>query len=149
MGIRLKSWIFSTQLRWQSDASGTLRAPGAPALDFGSPPEFGGPEGRWTPEQMLVGAAEACTMLTFLAQARREGLQVLGYTSLARGTLSTDVEGSTRFTGIAIEPRIEVCSENDAQKARAILAQLQDRCFIGASLKSEPRIEPVILAVGR
>jgi len=88
-------------------------------------------------------------MLTFLAEARREGVRVLGYASLARGTLSTDVEGSMRFTAISIEPRIEVGSENDAEKARAILARLHGRCFIGASLKSEPRVDPVILATGR
>lgn len=133
-------------------AGGRARYPGCTrgaGARFRLAPEFGGPEGRWTPEQMLVGAAEACTMLTFLAQARREGLQVLGYTSFARGTISTDVEDSTRFTAVAIEPRVEVANESDAERARVIFARLPGRCSIGASLKSEPRIDPVILTTGR
>jgi organic hydroperoxide reductase OsmC/OhrA len=149
MGVRLKTWAFYTRLRWEQDGRGMLDAPGIPALGFATPPEFDGEGGRWTPEQMLVGAAEACTLLTFLAMARREGVNLVGYKSHARGTLSAAEDGALRFTDISIEPRIEVASEEDVEKTRAILARLPGRCFIGASLKSEPRIDAVVLAAGR
>jgi len=149
MSVRPKTWMFSTMLRWQRDTRAGLDAPGVPGLVVAAPPGFGGEEGRWTPEQMLVGAAEACTMLTFLAQARRERVQVIGYRSVARGTLSSAEDGAMRFTAVAIEPRIEVASEEDADKARDILAHLPGRCFIGASLKSDPAIDATVLAIGR
>ena len=140
--------VYSTYLKRRDRGGGLLTAPGLPALEIASPPEFGGEPGNWTPEEMLVGAAEACTMLTFLAEAKREGVRVLGYASVARGTLSAGDDGALRFTGVAIEPRIEVASEHDAVRTRAILARVRGQCFIGASLRTEPRIDATVLATG-
>src|SRR5512145_2387944 len=101
---RTKSWNYETQLHWTQELEGELASPGLPGLGFGSPPEFGGKAGHWGPETLLLGAAEACTLLTFLAFARRKSVQFSTYRSTAAGTLSTDAEGLIRFTEITIRP---------------------------------------------
>jgi organic hydroperoxide reductase OsmC/OhrA len=146
---RLKPSVFTTLLRWNQNARATLDAAGAPPLSVSAPPEYGGEGGRWSPEELLVGAVEACTMLTFLDAARRRQVELVSYSSQARGTLAAAEDGARRFTAITIEPRIEVASADDAEKAREILARLPGRCFVGASLKSEPQIDATVLAVGR
>jgi organic hydroperoxide reductase OsmC/OhrA len=39
-------------------------------------PEFKGPEGIWSPEELLVGSVNACVMNTFLAYADAARLAV-------------------------------------------------------------------------
>jgi organic hydroperoxide reductase OsmC/OhrA len=141
MAPRTKSWTYETNLRWTQELDGELASKGLPALTYGSPPEFNGKEGRWGPETLLLGAAEACTHLTFLALARRKSVQCSAYRSNAVGTLAADAEGLIRFTEIIVRPVVQVKSEADAEAVRAIFQDVPKRCFIGCSLKSEPRIE--------
>jgi OsmC-like protein len=57
-----------------------LNADRLPPLRSGSPPEFDGPPGQWSPETLLVAAVGDCFILTFRAVARASGL---AWTSLA------------------------------------------------------------------
>lgn len=141
MATRTKSWNYETQLHWTQELEGELASPGIPGLGFGSPPEFNGKAGRWGPETLLLGATESCTLLTFLALARRKGVQCSAYRSTASGTLAADAEGVIRFTEITIRPLVQVKTEADAEAVRALFQDVPRRCFISCSLKAEPRIE--------
>jgi organic hydroperoxide reductase OsmC/OhrA len=142
-----KTWTYETSLNWNHELEGQLASNGLPALGFGAPPEFGGKAGQWGPETLLLGAAEACTLLTFLALARKKGLQCSAYRSSAVGTLALGPEGFIRFTEITVRPVIQVKSEADAETARALFQDVPKRCFVGCSLRAEPRIEPAIEVV--
>jgi len=144
MAPRAKSWTYETNLAWTQELEGALASNGLPGLGFGSPPEFGGKPGLWGPETLLLGAAEACTLLTFLALSRRKGVQCSSYRSTAAGTLTADAEGLIRFTEIIVRPVVQVKSEADAEAVRAIFQDVPKRCFIGCSLKSEPRIDLIV-----
>jgi organic hydroperoxide reductase OsmC/OhrA len=148
MSARTKSWTYDTSLSWSQELEGELASPGLPGLGFGAPPEFGGKAGRWGPETLLLGAAESCTLLTFLALARRKGVQCSAYRSSAVGTLAADAEGLIRFTEVIIRPVVRVKSQADAEAVRALFQDVPKRCFIGASLKAEPRIELTVEVEG-
>ncbi|WP_224362115.1 OsmC family protein [Hyalangium versicolor] len=139
--VRTKSWNYETSLRWNQEQEGELASTGLPGLGFGSPPEFGGKEGRWGPETLLLGATESCTLLTFLALAKRKSVKISAYRSTAAGTLAADAEGVIRFTEITLRPVVQVNSEAEAEAVRAIFQDVPKRCFISCSLKTEPRIE--------
>jgi uncharacterized OsmC-like protein len=64
------------------------------------------------------------------------------------GTLAADAEGLIRFTEVIIRPVVQVKSEADAEATRAIFQDVPRRCFIGASLKAEPRIELTVEVAG-
>ncbi len=138
---RTKSWTYETNLRWGQELEGELASAGLPGLGFGAPPEFGGKAGRWGPETLLLGATEACTLLTFLALARRKGVPFSGYRSSAVGLLAADAEGVIRFTEITLRPVVQVKSEAEAEAIRALFQDVPKRCFVSCSLKAEPRIE--------
>src|SRR5205085_2826406 len=51
-----KSFRYKSSLVWNSGRRGKTSAPGKPEFDVGSPPEFKGEPGVWSPEELLVGA---------------------------------------------------------------------------------------------
>jgi organic hydroperoxide reductase OsmC/OhrA len=148
MPTRTKSWTYDTSLSWSQELEGELASAGLPGLTFGSPPEFGGKPGRWGPETLLLGAAESCTLLTFLALAKRKGVQCSAYRSSAVGTVAADAEGLIRFTEVIIRPVVRLKNPADEPTVRAIFQDVPRRCFIGASLKAEPRIELTVEVEG-
>lgn len=55
---------------WASGRTGLAKSGSAPnALHFTAPPAFGGLEGRWTPEDLLLCAIASCYTTTFRALA--------------------------------------------------------------------------------
>src|SRR5437867_6393980 len=55
---------------WSSGRTGLAKSNSAPnAIHFTAPPEFGGLEGRWTPEDLLLSAVASCYTTTFRALA--------------------------------------------------------------------------------
>ena len=55
---------------WSSGQTGIAKSDSAPtAIHFAAPPRFGGLEGRWTPEDLLMTALASCFTTTFHAIA--------------------------------------------------------------------------------
>ena len=66
---------------WTSGPTGIAKSDSAPnAIHFTAPPEFGGLEGRWTPEDLLMTALASCFTTTFHAAA---GCSKFEYADLA------------------------------------------------------------------
>ena len=78
-------------------------------MDIGSPPEFKGEPGLWSPEELFVGALNGCLMLTFVAMAQAKGLQFVAYESAAEGLLE-NVDGKYRITEVSVQPSLVVKS---------------------------------------
>jgi len=61
---------------WSSGKTGLAKSDSAPtAIHFTAPPEFGGLEGRWTPEDLLLCAVAGCYTTTFRALADNSKLE--------------------------------------------------------------------------
>src|ERR1035437_4089339 len=55
---------------WTSGRTGLAKSDSAPnAIHFTAPAEFGGLEGRWTPEELLLAAVASCYTTTLRAIA--------------------------------------------------------------------------------
>ena len=109
---------------------------GLPDLDTQGPPQFGGPEGVWSPETMLVGAVANCFILSFRAIARASKFEW--------NALSVDVDGildrperATYFTGFNIHAMLVVPDDAKVEMAERLLEKAEKICLITASLKSE------------
>jgi organic hydroperoxide reductase OsmC/OhrA len=136
-----KSFRYRNDLVWRSGRRGAMSSLGKPELEVGSPPEFRGEPGVWTPEDMVVGALNACLMLTFLALADRKNLGLVSYETSAEGLLE-NVEGKYRITEVTVQPSVVVKSEVDLDAAREIIGKLEENCFISNSISAKVRIEP-------
>jgi len=85
MEVRGKTYTYRTTVTWTERKRGVLSSPGKPEIQGGTPPEFKGHEGIWSPEDLFVASVNVCVMSTFLAFAERAGLAFTGYQSDAEG----------------------------------------------------------------
>ena len=144
-----KTFRYKAKTSWSSARRGVLSAAGKAEIIVGSPPEFKGEPGNWSPEEMLVGSLNTCIMLTFLALAQARGLTPAGYESEAEGVLE-NVEGKYRITEVTVRPRVVVSSDTDLELARKAMEGVEAHCFISNSIRSEVKLAPeFVVAPGR
>ncbi len=111
--------------------------PGGQSLGSSAAPDYKGNAACTNPEELLVGAASACHMLTFLAVAARKRFRVASYVDDAVGHLEPNEEKRMAVTRIELRPRIAF--EGDAPD-EAELAKLHElahkNCFIASSIRA-------------
>jgi organic hydroperoxide reductase OsmC/OhrA len=112
--------------------------PRAP-VHIGPPPQFGGTDSVWGPEDLLVGAAIACLKTTFDAFARRDGLRFRDWTASGTGVLEKGASGP-RFSEITIHVAFAV-DEGHEEDARRVLAVSERQCIISRTLTCPVAIE--------
>ena len=130
---------YRSDLTWEIERRGWLSAPPRMGLLGGPPPQFGGTEDAWSPEHLLVAAANLCLMLTFLSVAEKSRLPVAQYRSRAEGILDK-VDGVTRFVSIKIQVELKV-ELADREKAESVLGKAEKHCLIANSLKCPVLVE--------
>ncbi len=141
--IKRKSFTYETELQWLENRACRLESGNKESLRVTSPPEFQGEEGEWTPEDLFVGAINACTMSTFLAYANKKQLDVLSYKSKAEGILEFS-DGHYRFTQVKLQPFILVESDEAAAMTEQLIHQAHDNCFVSNSITTKVILEPEI-----
>jgi peroxiredoxin-like protein len=130
---------------WTSGQTGCAKSDSAPnAIHFTAPPQFGGLEGRWTPEDLLMTALASCFTTTFHVIA---GYAKFEYTDLevkAEGTVSKTANGYS-FSEIAIRPSLTIPNEDKRERAIKLLQKAKALCLVSRALATtqifEPRVE--------
>ena len=130
---------------WSSGRTGIAKSDSAPnAIHFAAPPQFGGLEGRWTPEDLLMTALASCFTTTFHAIA---GYSKFEYTDLeveAEGTVIKTGTGYT-FSEIVIRPSLTIPDEENRERAINLLQKAKELCLVSRALatgqKFETRVE--------
>jgi len=109
---------------------------GLPDLDTQSPPQFGGPEGVWSPETMLSATVANCFVLSFRAIARASKFEWTSLECDVDGVLERP-ERSTFFTAFNIHAVLNVPDGSRTELAQRLLEKSEKICLITASLKAE------------
>lgn len=112
---------------------GHLLAPPRAPIVAGAPPQFGGSDVVWSPEELLVGAALECLWTTFEAYARHDSLHVSRWRGSGVGVLEKDRGGPT-FTSITLNVELAVAAA-DEDRARRVLAMAEERCLVTRALR--------------
>ena len=112
----------------------TLLAEPRMPIEVGTPPQFGGLDDVWSPEDLLVGAALTCLKTTFDAYMRREGIAVLDWRGVGTGVLVKGKEGPV-FDSIDLDVEVVVAREEVA-RVEELLAQAERRCIISRALNA-------------
>ena len=121
-----------------------LEAEGKHGIAGSSDPVFRGDEGRWNPEQLLVGSLSACHKLWFLHLAAVAGVVVTEYVDHAEGAMRTTPGAETgRFEQVTLRPRVTITAASDASKIAALHEDAHRRCFIANSVNFPVRCESV------
>ena len=116
---------YHTLAWWTSGRTGLAKSDSAPnAIHFSAPPQFGGVEGRWTPEDLLLAALASCFTTTFRAIA---GYSKFEYTDLqveVEGTVSK-AESGYSFSEIVLRPTVTIHEEEKRERALKLLQKTQ------------------------
>jgi organic hydroperoxide reductase OsmC/OhrA len=136
-----KTFRYSAGLAWTGGRKGTASDAGKQDIAVGSPPDFRGEEGVWSPEHLFVSSLSTCLMLTFLAMAERRAIEVAAYTSTAEALLE-NVDGKYQVTAVTVRPQITLKSAGSLDPAREIMGRVEANCFISNSIKSKIDLQP-------
>jgi organic hydroperoxide reductase OsmC/OhrA len=127
----------------KASAEGTnnvvVSAEGLPDIESAGPPQFGGPGGVWSPEELLVASVADCFILSFRAIARTARLEWSTLECKVDGELDK-IEKFTQFTGFKVHATLTIPDENDRKKAGVILEKADKYCLVSNSLKAESEL---------
>ncbi|KZZ59844.1 osmotically inducible protein OsmC [Oleiphilus sp. HI0125] len=127
----------------ESDSTVNLEADGLSAIESMPPPEFGGPEGYWSPESLLVASMADCFVLTFKAIARASKLEWTNISCEVVGTLG-QVDRVTQFTQFELKVTVDVPSGTDSEKVERIAEKSEKGCLVSNSLTANKVLNVVV-----
>jgi len=131
-----KPIIFTTDLHWFEDKIGVVSSPSLKSLSVSTPPEFGGPEGEWSPEHLFLSSITSCFMSTYLVFVNKMKIENTGFECTATGQVEI-VDGKYKFTYIHIYPRAFVGNDADVERAKVAMEKTKKYCLISNSVNAE------------
>jgi len=140
--------FYENTIAWTGEKKGEVSGPKLPALQVATPPDFGGHEGFWSPEQCFVTAVNACVMSTFLAIAQLSKLSFESYESEASGKLDKPEGQVMQFTEITLRPKLVVTHSKDLERAGRLLEKAEKQCLVSNSIKAVVHLVPQVTAAG-
>jgi len=129
---------------WASEKTGLVKSDSAPnAIHFSTPPQFGGVEGRWSPEDLLLSAVASCFTSTFQALAE--------YSKFHFTDLQVEVQGCVKksesgymFSEIVIRPTVKIRTDEDRPVAERLMEKSKRLCLVSRALAVAQRFEPLV-----
>ncbi len=136
---------YDVSVRWTGAKQATAHAPdGLPDLEIASPPQFGGPGGRWTPEHFFVGSAVACWLTTFLAIAELSKFAPVAIAASGQAFLEKGDDRRFAITRIVLRPHVTVRREDDRERALRLIQKAEDACLVARSMRTVVELEPTV-----
>ena len=139
--------VYRVAAWWTSGRSGLAKTDSAPnAIHFTAPKEFGGLDGAWTPEELLLAALAGCFTTTLRTMAGSAQFDVTDLEVEANGTVRKSASGYV-FSEIAIRPKLKITCSDEGERALDLLERAERLCLvsraIGVPLRFEPKIEVI------
>ena len=131
-----KPIIFTTELYWSGDKSGILSSSSLKSFAVSTSPEFGGPEGEWSAEQLFLSSITSCFMSTYLGFVNKMKFENTGFECTATGQVEM-VDGKYKFTYIHIYPKAFVGNDADVERAKVAMEKTKKYCLISNSVNAE------------
>lgn len=124
-----------------------LVAPPRAPIAAGPPPQFGGSDRAWSPEELLAASALECLWTTFDAYARHDGLTVHDWSGTGVAVLDKGSPVPT-FTSIALHVELVVAA-GDEVRARRLLQTAEQRCIISNALRVPVTLEAAVRSLSQ
>ncbi len=129
------------------DRSNSGRCPPADhELPLSAGAAFRGDESRINPEQLLVLAASSCQLLSFLALAARNGLDVLAYADDATAAMPVQA-GPMSLASIELRPVVTVAPGTDPDRVLALVDRAHHECYVANTLACPVIVEATVVVV--
>jgi peroxiredoxin-like protein len=129
---------------WSAGKTGLAKSDSAPnALHFTAPTQFGGLEGRWTPEDLLLVAVASCYTTTFRAMADYSKFAYIDLEVEVQGTI-VKAEHGYAFNRITIHPTLRIASEEEKPRGARLMEKAKGLCLVSRALSVTQIFEPQI-----
>ncbi len=116
---------------------------GKASIEASADPSYRGDPARANPEDLLVASIAGCHLLTYLALAVRNRMDVISYEDNAEGIMQMQ-DGKMRVTDVILRPSIVLGAGADLDKAQMLHDQAHKQCFIANSVTCDIKIESII-----
>lgn len=141
-----KDFRFPVSVVFEGDRQASVMAPDLEPIEVAVPPEFHGPEGRWSPEHLLVASVASCYAVTFAAVAERRDIPIHSLSVSATGHVGRRDDGRMGFIAIELTPRIQTDHDSvDAVERTARAAHTA--CLVSRALSVPVEVSPVVRAL--
>ncbi len=125
----------------------TIRIAGKKDIECSTDPAFSGDATKHNPEDMLVSALSACHMLWYLHICADNGVIVTNYIDNAEGIMLQVATGGGHFTEVTLNPIVTVKDASMIEKANALHAKANEKCFIANSCNFPVKHKPQAITV--
>ncbi|MFW9908693.1 MAG: OsmC family protein [Candidatus Thorarchaeota archaeon] len=141
-----ESHEYVVRVDWTHDRIGNMLVEGKPIVEIAAPPEFNGPEGFISPEDLFVAAAASCFMTTFVTFSEKLRFEYKSFSCLAKGTLER-VDKGFQFTKMHIRATVAVGSIDSKSKAERALELAGKYCLVSNSMKCSTEHENEVIVI--
>ena len=129
---------------WASGRTGIAKSSSAPnAIHFTSPPAFGGVDGRWTPEDLLLCAVASCFTTTFQALAENSKFHYTDLQVEADGEIRRADSGYS-FAEVVVRANLTITQPEEQARAIKLLHKADGLCLVSRALSVKKKFEPRI-----
>ena len=125
---------YFVKIDWTHGRVGNLTVEGKPKVQIATPPEFEGPEGIISPEDLFVASASSCFMTTFIAFSKKMHFEFKAFSCEGHGLLER-VEKGFQFTKLILKSKVTVDSEELVSKAERAMELAGKYCLVTNSMK--------------
>lgn len=139
-----KVFKYFVEADWEKDKQGFFKGVNPEKFPFSCPPEFGGPDGFLSPEEIFVAASATCVMATFINTASKKRLDFVSYKSSAEGVMEHN-GCCYEIKTIYLRPTIIIKDGSQRELCMALLKDAHETCPVGKSVKTNVVLEPNIL----
>ncbi len=127
---------------WTSGRTGLAKSDSAPnAIHFTAPAQFGGVEGRWTPEELLLAAVAGCFTTTLRSIASSSQFDYTDLEVEASAALSK-MQSGYNLREIVIRPTLRIPDEAERGLALDLLMKAERLCLVSRAFAIPIRFEP-------
>ena len=142
---------YRTQLSWSGRTADGYRAyprehrvaVAGETLSVSADSTYLGDASMPNPENLLLAAASSCQLLSFLALAARNGLDVRAYSDEAEAVMPVSRD-RMRITQIVLRPRIVLGPGAEPARVHELAQQAHRDCFIANTLNADIVLEPSV-----
>lgn len=129
---------------WNAGKAGLAKSESAPnAIHFAAPPQFGGLEGRWSPEDLLLSALAGCFTTTFRALADYSRFEYTDLEVAVEGTVSK-VQSGYEFGEIVIRPTLTISDPAKKELAERLLEKAKRLCLVSRAIAAPQVFYPTV-----
>ncbi len=125
--------VFTNTVSKQEGKSAKTAMSGISETEIGPPAVYGGEPQALNPEEMFVAAINSCIMLVFHHFVKKLKVDVLSYTSQARGKVEKTKNG-LRFTSVEVQAKVSLSDNNQAEKIEEIAQLAEKYCLVSGSV---------------